>query len=161
MVTKLHISLCGSDSCEGTLKNATRQVYLESTQRNKDICQDAFWTKPFVAIRAHLQFSPSFWRSEIGVPRCSTACFDHSIDQFYCFSNLAVAWLDGMRRDSRSMASTVNDVLWKWKLSGDSHRSFHCWCLLAVIPEQIWRGDSSASLAAKERQVMLCRTILS
>ena len=54
----------------------------------------------------------------------------------------------------------VWQVLWT-KLSGDSHRSFHCWCLLAVIPEQIWRGDCSASLAAKERQVMLCRTILS
>ena len=84
-----------------------------------------------------------------------------SIDRFYCFSNLAVRmawWYEA--GPSKYGKFSVNDVLWKGKLFGDNHRSFHWWCLLVVIPQKIWRGDCSASLAAKERQVMLCRTIL-
>lgn len=90
-----------------------------------------------------LRFGPIFsFRQASDVPRLAShvaalRALTIRLTNFIAFQTLLCAWLDGMRWDSRSMASTVNDVLWKWKLSGDSHRSFHCWCLLAVIPEQI------------------------
>ena len=66
-----------------------------------------------------LRFGPIFsFRQASDVPRLAShvaalRALTIRLTNFIAFHTLQCAWLDGMRRDSRSMASTVNEAVWR------------------------------------------------